>query len=146
MMQFALWLKGTAFSLMLQNVLWMVPAIQTVHILAIAVLTVSVAMIGLRVLGATKGYETTPTLIHRLRPWTWTGLCVLVITGLLLFIEEPDRLLADIGFQIKMALLVLAIPATIIADAAAQRANVTGNASHGVNPRVASVATLTLWL
>jgi len=124
----------------------MVPTIQTIHILAIAILTVSVTMIGLRVLGVTAGYESTAVLMRRLRPWTWTGLCVLVITGVLLFIEEPDRLLADIGFQIKMALLVVAIPATIVGDAAVRRSNVEGTPKRGVNPRVAAVATLSLWL
>src|SRR5437764_4540434 len=116
MTEFAVWLKGTALSLMLQNVLWMVPTIQTVHILAIAILAVSVTRISLSVVGISGGSETVNTLTARLRPWTWVGLCVLIITGTLLFIEEPDRLLADIGFQIKMGLLVLAIPLTVVGD------------------------------
>jgi hypothetical protein len=148
MMEFAVWLKGTSFSLMLQNVLWMVPAIQTIHILGIAVLTVSVTMIALRVIGASKGAESIEMTQRRLRPWTWAGLVVLVLTGTLLFIEEPDRLLADVGFQIKMALLVLAIPATWASDSALRSAAPLWRKNQRLRTytQALSVTALGLWL
>jgi Family of unknown function (DUF6644) len=44
---FAQWLSDTAPSRFIQDILWIIPAVQTVHILAIAVVLSSVAMIEL---------------------------------------------------------------------------------------------------
>lgn len=148
MTEFAVWLKATSFSLMLQNVLWMVPAIQTIHIVAIAVLVVSVTMISVRVLGFSSGPETVEVFLNRLRPWTWAGFGVLALTGTLLFVEEPDRLLADVGFLIKMALLVVAVPATWVSDIALRRAVPLWRKSRRLKAyaQAMSVSVLGLWL
>jgi hypothetical protein len=48
---FASWLSQTPASQIIQNVLWIISLIQTLHILAIAVVLSSVAMIDLRIFG-----------------------------------------------------------------------------------------------
>ena len=49
--QFCLWLEQTALSQANQSTAWIVPAVQTVHIVAIATVIGAVLMLNLRLLG-----------------------------------------------------------------------------------------------
>ena len=48
---FAEWLGQTPVSLVIQNVSWIIPAVQSVHILCIAIVVSSAFMVDLRLLG-----------------------------------------------------------------------------------------------
>ena len=103
------WLANTPLSLQIQTVSWVVPLVQTVHILAIAVVLSSVGMITLRILGLAGRRTTIVDTARRYVPWIWGALVVLLMTGALLVIGEPGRSLTNITFQWKMGLLVLGI-------------------------------------
>jgi hypothetical protein len=105
---FAQWLAGTPFSHGIARTLWLIPVLQSIHILGIAVVLSSVAMIELSIVGAVK----TQTLVqtaHRFLPWLWAGLILLAATGILLIIGEPKRSLPNPAFQLKMLMLALAL-------------------------------------
>src|SRR5262245_57695662 len=112
MLALAQWLEATSLSLEIQKAEWLIPLLQTIHILAIAMVLSSVGMIELRILGRAKS----PTMVQtagRFVPWIWGGLVLLLLTGALPIIGEPRRALPNPAFQIKMALVVLAIAATL---------------------------------
>lgn len=90
------WLERTPLSQAIQGAGWIVPTVQTIHILAIAAVLSSALMIALR--GDT-----------RLRPVIWWTLPVLLATGITMIIGEPVRSLENPVFQLKMALLACAI-------------------------------------
>jgi hypothetical protein len=46
--------------------------------------------------------------VHRLLPWAVLGFAVNLITGTLFFFGDPERYVANIGFKIKMVLVVIA--------------------------------------
>ena len=48
------WLSNTPFSLKIQTILWIIPAVQTVHILCVSIVMASMAMLDLRLVGVTK--------------------------------------------------------------------------------------------
>ena len=48
------WLASTSLSLTIQNVTWIIPAVQTIHILCVAAVFSSVLMVDLRLLGITQ--------------------------------------------------------------------------------------------
>jgi hypothetical protein len=102
------WLANTPFSMLLQNVSWIIPAVQSVHITCISIVMGSVALIDLRLLGVTGRSHTVAGLTNRLLPWVWTSLIILLITGALLAIAEPVRSLENPAFQAKM-LMVLCV-------------------------------------
>jgi uncharacterized membrane protein len=103
------WLLSTQLSQAIQEVEWIVPTLQTIHILFIAVVLSSVAMIILRVLGLIGRSWTIYETARRFLPWIWTALIALVITGTLLLIGEPKRSLLNPVFQAKMAMLATMI-------------------------------------
>lgn len=103
------WLAATALSQAFQNLLWIVPAVQTLHLIAIAALMASVLMVGLRVLGKAGSFRTVGQTAELFLPWVWVSLLVLAATGAMLIIGEPARTLRNPSFWIKMALLALVV-------------------------------------
>jgi hypothetical protein len=103
---FAQWLANTPPSRGVQDALWLIPLLQAIHILAIAMVLSSVAMVGRRILGIAKS-QTITEVADRFVPWLWTGLVALAASGLVLIVGEPKRSLLNPAFQLKMVMLAL---------------------------------------
>ena len=113
MQTLAQWLAGTSLSQGLQRAIWLIILLQTVHILAIAMVLSSVAMVELRILGWTSA-QSMPQTARRFLSWVWMGLVVLAGTGVALVIAEPRRTLDNNpAFLLKMAMLAIAIAMTL---------------------------------
>jgi hypothetical protein len=108
----ATWLAGTAASSVIQKTLWIIPVMQTIHIISVAMVFSSVVMIELRILGITKS-QTIEQTAHRFVPWIFAGVVVLALTGSVLIVGEPQRSLPSYEFQMKMLYLAVAIAFTI---------------------------------
>jgi len=119
--RFSDWLSLTPVSMFLQTVEWIIPMVQSVHILAIAVVMSSVIMVDLRLLGLTGRGQTLTSLSRRFLPWVWWSLLALLITGVVLITAEPRRDLLNPVFLAKMALLVAAMIVTVGFQAAVRR-------------------------
>ena len=104
--QLCAWLAATTPSQWLQSTVWAIPTIQTIHILAIAIVLASMAMLALRLMGIAGRRQSMGAVIDSLLPWMWRALVVLLATGLLLILAEPARSLPNPVFQVKMLLLV----------------------------------------
>jgi uncharacterized membrane protein SirB2 len=112
--RFCDWLSLTPLSMLFQTVEWIIPAVQSVHILAIAIVMSSVVMVDLRLLGLMGHSQSISGLTRRFLPWVWCALVVLLLTGLVLITAEPRRDLLNPVFQAKMALLAVAIAVTAV--------------------------------
>jgi hypothetical protein len=113
MKQFAEWLSTTFLSVFIQNHNgWVIPTIQSIHIVGIAVVLGSVFMIDLRILGWAGTDQTLRQTSSRFSPWLTAGLCLQLATGLLMVIGEPVRELVTFSFWLKMFLVAVS---TVIA-------------------------------
>ena len=113
MLEFATWLSKTGISQFIQHELWVIPSLQSVHILAIAALFSSVLFINLRLVGRADVGHSLATTTTRFMPWIWVGFAVLAVTGLLLVVGEPRRELISLPFWIKMGLIVVGLAAVL---------------------------------
>ena len=104
--QFTGWLAQTPLSLTIQTYEWIIPTVQSIHIVAIGVALVSAFMIGFRVLGWTGTDQTLADTSARFWPWLLGSLAVLLLTGALMVIGEPARELLAFSFWLKMCLVV----------------------------------------
>jgi hypothetical protein len=83
----------------------MIPAIQSIHIVGIAVVLGSVFMIDLRILGWAGTDQTLRQTLTRFGPWLTGALCLLAATGISMVIGEPMRELMTVSFWLKMFLV-----------------------------------------
>lgn len=141
--RFCTWLAHTPLSLTLGAHHWITPALQTVHILAVAAVLASVLIVDLRLLGR-RTLDRFPLFARRYIPWIWRSLAVLLLTGGLLLIGEPARELKNWVFVTKMALVALAAGLTWLAQRPIRTAVEEGHALPSFS-RPFAVASLVLW-
>ncbi len=99
------WLSNTPVSMAIQDAFWVIPTVQTVHIVSIAVVMASMAMLDLRLVGIFGRRQSVDAVAHRFLPWVWTAVFVLLATGSILIIGEPGRELLNTMFWLKMSML-----------------------------------------
>jgi len=109
MVEFLIDLSQSPLSLAMATSPWVVPTMQSIHIMAISVIFISVLMIALRVMGITWGGVSVRSTSDRFAPWAWLALGVLALTGIILILAEPLREIMAISFWLKMILLAIAI-------------------------------------
>jgi hypothetical protein len=107
--EFSRWLAATPLSHVIQTTKWVIPTLQTVHILSVAVVFSSAVLVDLRLWRLLNRDLPLPEVARRFLPTIWPVLLVLLITGSLLIIGEPRRSLLNSTFYLKMALLAVAI-------------------------------------
>ncbi len=144
---FCAWLQQTAFSQVLENVEWIVPAVQTVHILCIAAVISSALALVLRQFGLLAAEQPLESVSARLLRVIWRALPILLVTGVLLICAEPLRSLGSPAFQLKMILLVC-VASLLLIYQRRMRA-VTAAVTAGVGTRrggTLAVTALVLWV
>lgn len=139
---FSAWLQATPFSVAIQSSSWLIPALQSLHILMVGVVFISILVVALRVLGRMRVEEPLPQVWARFAPFFWTGVIVMAVTGILLTISEPVREFLALSYRLKMLLLVVAI-GSAMAFSRRVRAAATTDAP---GLRLAAVGTIVLWL
>ena len=107
MNQFALWLSQTSVSQVIQVNAWVIPTVQSIHIVAIGIVLSSVFMIDLRILGWAGRDQALSETTSRFFPWLSWALCVLLVTGVAMVIGEPVRELMAFSFWFKMCLVAI---------------------------------------
>lgn len=147
LVEFSLRVSDWPFALWLQSHFYAIPAFQTIHILAIAILFASTLMLSLRVLGINGRDQSLVGTLQRYRPWIWSALLALALSGVVLLISEPVRNMINAIFWIKMGLLLVAVAFSL----AFQRAIRLRTASWEVSPnghvslRIGAIAIILLW-
>lgn len=101
------WIEATPVSLAMRYSLWLYPIVEIFHIIGFAVLFGSIAMLDLRVLGASRLVPVRALASHLL-PWSITSLALIIPAGLLLFSAHPHEFVENPVFLLKMALIATA--------------------------------------
>lgn len=139
------WLDTTGLHNTMQTVEWLVPAVQTIHILAISVVFASSLVLSLRVLNVAGGEWSPAQWRQRLNGWIWIALLVLLVSGVLMISGEPARSLLNFLFQMKMLFLVVAV-VTLLVLMGRLRHHLDGVARTSVGDRLLAVVLIALWL
>lgn len=108
------WIEATPLSLTIKATLWVVPMVQSIHILAISVVMASIAMLDLRLAGVIGREQSVRRMARQFLPPVWYALPILAITGAIMIIGEPKRELLNQYFWSKMAILATVIILTVV--------------------------------
>jgi hypothetical protein len=146
--RFCDWLAATPLSSQIQTVDWIIPTVQTIHILSISLILGAAAMINLRVLGLLGRGRALAAVGDRFFPWIWWTLLALLLSGSALIIGEPGRSLPNIAFQLKMGMLVLVLTLTAILQHGLTRDDRYWEVSSGrrLGSTAAALMSLALWI
>jgi hypothetical protein len=107
--EFSRWLAATGLSHTIQTAGWIIPTLQTIHILSVAAVFSAAILVDLRIWRLIERDQPLPAVARRFLPTIWPVLLILLVTGSLLIVGEPRRSLLNSTFYLKMALLALAI-------------------------------------
>lgn len=139
-------LSQTPLALAMATSPWVVPTMQSIHIMSIAVIFVSILLIAMRVSGYAWGGVSVRQTVARFAPWAWVSLGLLALTGLVLILAEPIREIMAISFWIKMALLAVTLFISIRFLRAVRRHEAFAQVDGPASPQMRRIALVTVAL
>jgi len=141
------WLAATPLSHTIQTTSWIIPTIQIIHILGVAVLFSSAVLVDLRIWRLLERDIPLAQVARRFLPPIWPVLLILLVTGSLLIVGEPRRSLLNSTFYLKMALLAVAIMLTAGLQRSISSSPNSWDKDRGrrLAARFAATASIALW-
>ncbi len=86
---------------------WLFPAFETVHILAMAIMLAGIFVVNCRLIGICMRQFPMPLVAKTLNPYVNWGLTIMIISGYAMFASEAEKSYYNDGFKFKMASLGL---------------------------------------
>jgi len=124
------------------------PILQTIHLLSIAAIMGSAVFINLRLLQWAVPSQHPAEMIRRLQSWTWYGLLGVFSSGIWFLLARPSRYFSNPVFQIKFAVLILAVALTVVLYRLTLRdpAVWAGSRRHQLAGKGLALMSLLLWI
>ena len=145
---FLSWLDATPVAAFIRESEWAFPTIESVHVIALALVVGSIAIVDLRLLGLASTGRPYTQLSGEVLPLTWSAFALAAASGLLMFISQPLAYYANVAFRIKILLLLLAgfnmLAFQLITHRAVGRWD--RHAAAPLAGKIAGVMSLTLWI
>jgi hypothetical protein len=140
-------IEASALGQAMRQWLWLYPAVETVHIVGIAILVGSIAVLDLRLLGLSRSLPVRRLAAHVL-PWTIGSFALILPSGLAMFVAHANDFISNPVFAAKICLILAAIANAGIFHAGVFRgaAQWDVDAMPPVSARVAAAASLLLWV
>ncbi len=141
------WINDLPASQALNESEWAFPIVESVHVLALALMVGTVALVDLRLLGLTFRRVRVSDVAGQLLPLTWIGFAIMALSGIALFASEAAKLYDSSAFRLKLVLLVLAGLNPLIFHFTIYRSVATWDEAPVVplRARISAVTSLTLW-
>jgi hypothetical protein len=142
-LSFFTWCENSALGEAIRASRWLFPAIESLHLLGLALMGGAVLLVNLSLLGLAIGRKPAAQLWQDTRPWLVGSLAVNIATGLLLFTSESIKLYYHEAFWVKMASLLLAI---LFQFTVLRRVALSDPARVGpLRSKVAALTSILLW-
>ena len=133
-------IEASALGQTIRESTWLFPAIESTHLLALALLGGAILIMSLSILG--WGLKTPVAETYKSAHRYFNGaVVVLIVTGVLLGISEPVKLYGRQAFWVKMISLAIALIVTYFAFNPLVRRGASGGTVRGV-----TVLTMAAWL
>ncbi len=100
------WIEGGTINSWVLGSAWIWPVMEILHFIGLSLLLGSMLVVDLRMAGLFRTLRAAASL--RLLPLAAVGFAINMTTGVLFFFGDPGRYSINIGFRIKMVLVVLA--------------------------------------
>ncbi len=124
----------------LNNTEWAFPLTECFHITAFALSIGTIMLVDLKMLGLAMKRQTSGQLTRDTGLWTFAGLVIVILSGLLIFSSDPIHYINNSMFKLKVLMLTLAI----IYNYTIHRKVALSNATGGMAKAVGVVSVL-MW-
>ena len=108
MLEIAIWLSETKWSIALLESLYMWSWIESAHVLSICFFIGILLFVDLRLMGAVFTKLPISEMNKKVLPWSLFGFGLMIVTGFLLFYANPVRSYQNIFFRFKVILILFA--------------------------------------
>jgi len=102
------WLEASALATRIRESLYFFPFLESIHVIGLALVFGTIAIIDLRLLGAASTERPFKRMASDILKWTWIAFGLTALTGSLMFITNAGVYYHNFYFRAKMVLLVLA--------------------------------------
>jgi hypothetical protein len=99
-------IEGGTINTWILSSYWLWPVLEIIHFVGLSLLLGAMLIVDLRLAGYLRQINIMAT--HQLLPWAVFGFLLNLVTGTLFFLGDPARYAINIGFQLKMVLLLIA--------------------------------------
>lgn len=101
-------IESTTLGIAMRKSIWLYPAVETVHIIGLAILVGSIVVLDLRLLGFSRTLPVRKLAAHTL-PWTVGSFLLIVPSGLMMFSAHATDFISSPLFIIKMGLVMAGV-------------------------------------
>jgi hypothetical protein len=101
------WIYNTRVAAAIRTSTWLFPTVESIHVLAIALVVGSAAMFDFRLLGIALRDRSVSEVHQEILPWTWASFAVAVVAGSLMFSSDAVNYYENAQFRLKMITLLL---------------------------------------
>ncbi len=137
------WCYDTWIGATIRESTWLFPLIEAFHLLGLGLTAGTVLTVDLRLFGVGLSRQSAAQLWASVQPWFLGSVCLMLLTGSLLFMSEAIKCYYSFAFWIKMASLLLALGfAFTIRRHVVQTGPTAGPWKQG---RLTALASLVLW-
>ena len=137
------WCENAELIVAMRSSLWLFPVIESLHLMGLAMIGGTLLVVDLRLLGFGLRRQPVAVLARDAEGWLIGSLCVMVPTGLLLFMSSAVKCYYLPVFWVKMTALLIALAFTF-----SIRRHVAMAVDPDVTPvwpKVVAGASLSLW-
>lgn len=141
------WLHDLRWATALRESDAMYPAVETLHVLSLALAAGAIMTADLRLIGWVAGRVSLTAFVGPLIRLTWTGFALMAASGALLFCAQATKLCANPMFRLKLLLLLFAgINAAAFRRFYRYEAPGAGDTAPPRAARLSAALSLLLWL
>jgi hypothetical protein len=138
------WVQQTGLAVQIRDSLFAFPLLESVHVIGLAIVFGTVAIVDLRLLGLASLDRPFGRLAGDTLKWTLGGFVVAAVTGTLMFITNATVYFHNVYFRAKVVLLVLAALNALVFELTARRTVAEWDQAPSPPPLARAVATLSL--
>ena len=146
--RFMSWLESLPLAVFINESEWAFAAIESVHVIALALVLGTIAVVDLRLLGLAWANRPYTEVSREVLPWTWGAFVFSVATGSLMFITQAPAYYVNVAFRLKMLLLLLAGMNMLIFELITARAAAQWDRGTPIPPagKIAATLSLAFWI
>jgi len=141
-------IENTDIASSIRNSLFLFPMLESIHVIGLAIVFGTIAIIDLRLLGLASTHRPFRTMAADILKWTWIAFAITFVTGGLMFTTNAAVYFHNPVFQAKMAFLLLSGINMGIFELTSGRSarEWEKSTSPPAAAKTAAVISLTLWI